>query len=90
MHRRCSVLCNTMYVHVLYNKIHLLKNLRMKQPVQVNPGLNCSFSYENCIYIYIYIYILLEEIKLKISLFLGLIAKCAVYYSSDSRLLLPR
>ena len=47
-----------MYVHVLYNKIHLLKNLRMKQPVQVNPGLNCSFSYENCIYIYIYIYIL--------------------------------
>ena len=26
-----------------------LKNLRMKQPVQVNPGLNCSFSYENCI-----------------------------------------
>ena len=44
-----------MYVHVLYNKIHLLKNLRMKQPVQVNPGLNCSFSYENCIYIYIYI-----------------------------------
>ena len=35
-----------MYVHVLYNKIHLLKNLRMKQPVQVNPGLNCSFSYE--------------------------------------------
>ena len=43
-----------MYVHVLYNKIHLLKNLRMKQPVQVNPGLNCSFSYENCIYIYIY------------------------------------
>ena len=25
----------------------LLKNLRMKQPVQVNPGLNCSFSYEN-------------------------------------------
>ena len=48
-------ICNTMYVHVLYNKIHLLKNLRMKQPVQVNPGLNCSFSYENCIYIYIYI-----------------------------------
>ena len=37
------------YIILLYNKIHLLKNLRMKQPVQVNPGLNCSFSYENCI-----------------------------------------
>ena len=53
-----------MYVHVLYNKIHLLKNLRMKQPVQVNPGLNCSFSYENCIYIYIYIYIYIQSIDL--------------------------
>ena len=53
-----------MYVHVLYNKIHLLKNLRMKQPVQVNPGLNCSFSYENCIYIYIYIYIYIQRITM--------------------------
>ena len=53
-----------MYVHVLYNKIHLLKNLRMKQPVQVNPGLNCSFSYENCIIYIIYIYTEILEVNL--------------------------